>query len=295
MRDGESILLSNDHASKPSEERAASEGQPASASGNQSRFSSRQREIKVDMTAHIGMRGFLTVWIVVFHSILYSDLSYINLQGSAWMTMFFLLSGFSLGVIYLDKCGSEHSRSCCSWAIFYQNRLARILPTFYFCNCLAVPLVWLGWSEIQRDAVYSSVAMTVVPIYTWLAFALGSAFDGPGWTVSTLLFFYLLFPFLGRAVESRGGNDFRSVARALVGYYLLQTFIAFLLLMTTGSFIGNGNCSFRTNTCKHKSRGPHIALSPVLGSLHLQLLQCTHCRVSPCLSWECTLPTTASG
>ena len=103
--------------------------------------------------------------------------------------------GSSLGVIYLDKC--TDGGCCCScgvWRKFYQNRLARILPVFYFCNCLAVPLVWLGWGEILRKDLVSAIIATLIPVYTWTAFAFGSAFEGPGWTISTLLFF--LYPSL---------------------------------------------------------------------------------------------------
>ena len=154
--------------------------------------------LPVDMSAHVGLRGLLTLWIVAFHSLLYSDLGFVDLQGSAWMTMFFLLSGFSLGIVYLDKFSSDPVCALPARSLwpFYQNRLARILPTFYICNCLAVPLVWIGWGEIPVERLYNSIAMTIIPVYTWIAFALGSAFDGPGWTISTLLFCYLLFPWL---------------------------------------------------------------------------------------------------
>ena len=54
---------------------------------------------QVNMKAHLGLRGILIVWIVIFHSILFSQVGYVNLQGSYLMTAFFLLSGHSWHIL----------------------------------------------------------------------------------------------------------------------------------------------------------------------------------------------------
>jgi hypothetical protein len=49
----------------------------------------------VDTNSHVGLRGVAALWVMLFHSFLYSDIS-IDLQGSTLMPLFFVLSGFSL-------------------------------------------------------------------------------------------------------------------------------------------------------------------------------------------------------
>lgn len=70
------------------------------------------------MVAHTGMRGLLVLWIVIFHSLFYS-VGW-NLHGSALMPLFFLLSGYSLAIVYgksfkgvksaVDSCSGSKSQ-----------------------------------------------------------------------------------------------------------------------------------------------------------------------------------------
>lgn len=182
--------------------------------------------LPVDMSAHVGLRGLLTIWIVVFHSLLYSEAGYINLEGSSLMTLFFLLSGFSLGVVYLDKAGA----GCCYWMTFYQNRLARVYPVYVAVNLLCIPVTYLGWF-MQAD-VGLGLLHSFVPFSTWVFFALGSAFVGASWTIPTLLFFYLCFPLFARICRA---VQHRTLA-FIVAAYLFQLFAAVMLISTTGSF-----------------------------------------------------------
>ena len=56
------------------------------------------------MTAHNGLRGLACLHVVFFHSFLfcYADqrIVFIHLNGYAANNFFFLLSGFTLGVVY---------------------------------------------------------------------------------------------------------------------------------------------------------------------------------------------------
>ena len=117
----------------------------------------------VDMESHGGLRGLLSVYIVIFHLLLMNrQHPFIDIQGSCLMPFFFVLSGFSLVVGYgrkkyllqSDICGvrlsgsNPESDTCVkfdAWK-FYQNRLARVMPLYYFDSfVLGLPLFLSGF------------------------------------------------------------------------------------------------------------------------------------------------------
>ena len=49
---------------------------------------------RLDLSSLEGLRGVLCIWIMIFHSLIYSRSSVsIDLQGSSLMPMFFILTG----------------------------------------------------------------------------------------------------------------------------------------------------------------------------------------------------------
>jgi peptidoglycan/LPS O-acetylase OafA/YrhL len=195
-----------------------------------------RRKLSVNMDTHLGLRGLLTLWIVVFHSFLYSKAGWLAIQGSVWMTQFFLLSGFALGVVYLDMCKPGGSPV---WRQFFYNRLIRIMPLYIVINLLALPATFLGWGAMDWAGSIGAqfgqnVALSFIPIQTWIVFSLGNAFVGPGWTISTLLFMYLFFPLFGRHVHWVG----KRLNLWCHIYNVTQITLAVVILFTTGSFEG---------------------------------------------------------
>jgi peptidoglycan/LPS O-acetylase OafA/YrhL len=160
----------------------------------------------VDMRAHNGLRGVLALWIMLFHCVFYSklhelidvDRPRINLMGSALMPSFFVLSGFSLAVCHgatlTPDGGLFTAEWWAGWRRFMQNRAARILPVFYLVTACAVPLTFLGHGWVNNDtfSIVSRVITNVLVIHMWTPVA--GSFCGPAWTVSTLWFFYVIFP-----------------------------------------------------------------------------------------------------
>merc|ERR1711966_17970 len=86
-----------------------------------------------DLTAHTGLRGLMALHVAVFHFLMGRDLF---IGGNAHMPFFFLLSGFALATVYGDTQIRLSS--------FYRNRAARILPLFYLCSLVVVPLTFVG-------------------------------------------------------------------------------------------------------------------------------------------------------
>lgn len=66
----------------------------------------------LDLESHVGLRGFLAVWVAAFHCLLYSDVAGggITLQASGIMPAFFTLSGFTLAVVYRAKTTMTKSK-----------------------------------------------------------------------------------------------------------------------------------------------------------------------------------------
>ena len=73
------------------------------------------RALSVDLDAHNGLRGAAAVWVVIFHALLYSTLG-VDFQGSSLMPLFFMLSGFSLTVVYGAPRGEVVVTTCCGRA-----------------------------------------------------------------------------------------------------------------------------------------------------------------------------------
>jgi peptidoglycan/LPS O-acetylase OafA/YrhL len=78
---------------------------------------------------------------------------------------------------------------------FLRNRFARIAPVYYFCIFIAIPLIFLGHSYKSPDDP-SQIRGIIEEMLALNAFVIvdGVGPNGPGWTVSLLAFFYLIFP-----------------------------------------------------------------------------------------------------
>jgi peptidoglycan/LPS O-acetylase OafA/YrhL len=129
----------------------------------------------IDLDSHNGLRGVAAVWVVVFHCLSYCPLG-INLLGSTLMPLFFVLSGFSLAVVY----GAEPlpPPSCCGLAErggasvgpegtllkpfdywgFQQNRVARVMPGA--CMQRSAQLT-VGLNRLSRAGYYAGLVLTL--------------------------------------------------------------------------------------------------------------------------------------
>ena len=132
------------------------------------------------------------------------------------MPLFFLLSGFSCTLGYgrkkykrvtqccgpcgtttgcqCEKCKSADEEIFDSWG-FYYGRMTRLLPVYYATYIFALILTPLGHNH-DHGNIYNQIwgsFLALFGVQTWvLKFGFGPV--GPSWTISTLFFFYLLFP-----------------------------------------------------------------------------------------------------
>ncbi len=165
--------------------------------------------------AHTGMRGLLAFYIVLFHTLAYS--TGWNLHGSALMPVFFLLAGYSLAIVYGKQPHGFDTRR------YYRNRIARIAPVYYATMMLALPLAVYGYGWVSPSNMGWAFATNLFAVQMWSSFP-PLSFVGPAWTISTLAFFYLLFPWLLRWHQ---GQSDRTLNRWIVILALLQGVVFF--------------------------------------------------------------------
>jgi len=157
----------------------------------------------VNTQALNGLRGFLSIYIMLFHTLLFSKWQF-NILGSVPMTFFFLLSGFVLG---LNEGKRQYLPTICCTELtkrgdghydarnFYQRRIARTLPLYYVTNIMCIPLIRAGHAYVDPGiGEYIVYVLTLFGTTTWLGIPV--VLNGPSWFVSTIWFFYWMFPSL---------------------------------------------------------------------------------------------------
>ena len=234
---------------------------------------------RVDLTAHTGLRGLLAVYVVVFHLCMFGPLQW-DLQGSAIMPFFFLLSGFSLAVVYTDPdaLAAEAARSArqratspprlapLDWQTFMQNRWARVGPLYVLGNVAGFALTFTGHGSTppQPDTLGPASAVTASFTSTLFGGAFGLPLDPPTWTIATLLVLWAVFPLALRWSQRLTRAE---LARNIVLLYWLQVltmlcFIVFSVLTGLGQPFING-------TMNPLSRVPLFLMGVLGGILHL--------------------------
>jgi len=138
-----------------------------------------------------GLRFFAALSVIFVHALnqgLSRDAGYEQLAASA-VTFFFVLSGFILTYVYDQRL---------TWAKvpeYLVARWARIWPLHVTCLVFTAALYmsrqYLPWNSetAWRFTTNLFLVQSWIPIKDWPL-----SFNGPAWSISTELGFYLLFP-----------------------------------------------------------------------------------------------------
>jgi peptidoglycan/LPS O-acetylase OafA/YrhL len=228
---------------------------------NQSQTSGKPGSSRTGAAAAIdaltGLRFFAALSVIFVHALnqgLSRDAGYEQLAASA-VTFFFVLSGFILTYVYDQRL---------TWAKvpeYLVARWARIWPLHVTCLVFTAALYlsrgYLAWNSETAWRFISNLFLVQswIPILGWPL-----AFNGPAWSISTELGFYLLFPLfvlggrrrfwpivLGTAVISLGGlfglqywannqRDFWPLASEISYCHPLIRAIDFVIGMATGKW-----------------------------------------------------------
>jgi peptidoglycan/LPS O-acetylase OafA/YrhL len=148
---------------------------------------------RLNLVSTTGLRGILAYTVFFFHSamvfVLDKDISDAIIRidvgpGEAALSFFFILSGFIL--VWVAKPGEPKRR-------FWRRRVVKIFPNHLLTWTAGLILmisfgVFSSWGEVLPQAFL---------IQSWIpAAGVLEGTNGPSWSLSCEMFFYLLFPFL---------------------------------------------------------------------------------------------------
>jgi peptidoglycan/LPS O-acetylase OafA/YrhL len=179
------------------------------------------------------LRFFLGLYIIIFHTFHYSDspswVRQIFGMGFFATSTFFILSGFLLSHVYLKNHSNQAVCLKESGKNFLVKRFANLYPIHIFSMFLYVGIVFLipyfnltegDLNSTIRFVVYDSnngtpyeelkhymgnseliiaFLMNILMIQSWNPYYM--MFNFPTWSISTLFFFYLLFPFIATRIH----------------------------------------------------------------------------------------------
>jgi peptidoglycan/LPS O-acetylase OafA/YrhL len=132
-----------------------------------------------------GLRGFAAIIVVISHASNVSGLWGALLGeggGQLGVMLFFILSGFLMGSIYLPRrCSTKEGIA------YAGHRIARVVPLFYFVVILSLVLTLLG-SYLRQDLSFYPISLSNV--LTHLAFVRG---ESALWTIPVEVQFYVIF------------------------------------------------------------------------------------------------------
>jgi peptidoglycan/LPS O-acetylase OafA/YrhL len=122
--------------------------------------------------------------------------------GYAGVSIFFILSGYILTVVYL-----QHSSSVAfNRRKFYIARFARVYPLYALSLLVLAPFIWrdLGTLSLPyRIIKFAGLCVTNFGMIQAWRPAFGGGWNVPAWSVSAEAFFYLVFPVIGLAIATR--------------------------------------------------------------------------------------------
>lgn len=214
---------------------------------------------QINLEAHEGLRGAAACWVMLFHCFLRST-DPIDFQGSSLMPLFFLLSGFTLAIVYRDL-SPDKDRG------FVKNRLVRVSPVYLLLSFAVCLPLWLqGFGDAApsyTQALIGSIVTTLTFSSTLFCFLLGSPLDGPSWTVQTLVVMWLFFPIAMRRARVMTSE---SLARWIVILYWLQLALIFVLFPLVFPYLGFWP-AFAAVTMNPASRFPLFLMGVYAGEL----------------------------
>jgi peptidoglycan/LPS O-acetylase OafA/YrhL len=149
------------------------------------------------------------------------------LPGPHMVTFFFVLSGFVMGISYLNREISSRS--------YWWARTARIMPIYFLAIFLVVAISYLQEKEINKLSLFLNLSL----LQSWFP-PHPRSINGPGWSISVEAFFYLAFPFLLYGIRIANLSIKRMMAVSLLFWGFTQ---AITTGMLSSGFYG-GNRSF---------------------------------------------------
>jgi peptidoglycan/LPS O-acetylase OafA/YrhL len=135
--------------------------------------------------------------------------------GHAWVSLFYVLSGFVLARASPAPLSPEGRRA------FWAGRLARLYPAYLLAFVLCAPFAlerWPGGGTGAAAKASAVAAATLLLVQSW-APPIARLWNAPGWSTSVVLAFSLAFPF---AIARLSPLSRRGLWVALAGAWALS-------------------------------------------------------------------------
>jgi len=128
--------------------------------------------------------------------------------GPLGVTFFFVLSGFILTYSYYNKSTGIIK--------FYLARIGRIYPVAILTFLISIPLVFHEYSQ----NIFTFIGKAGFQLFLLQSYVPDShiyySFNGVAWSISTEMFFYLMFPFILKQLQKRKESWFFATLFAVV-------------------------------------------------------------------------------
>ena len=167
-------------------------------------------ERHIDTRALDGLRGIAALHVMVGHFLETGC-------PAVEMTLFYLLSGYSLALAYGARRNEEGS-FVRQTVWFYWNRFVRTAPSFYLSN-IAAFLISFNTRTLLLRKVKFITTLTISNSWFKPYTEPYIPFNGPSWTISTMTMMYLVFPVLLPLLRKLSDA---SLAKSLVILYYVQ-------------------------------------------------------------------------
>lgn len=136
------------------------------------------------------LRVVTAVFVFLFHSWMHLGVSFGKLtffisEGAIFMTLFFILSGYLLGMKY-----GHIQINTASLKSFYLRRLVSILPLYWFCAIL-YSFLW-GKGSLTENILL--IPIEFIGLQTLFSTIIEVSHNSGTWFISCLLFCYLFSP-----------------------------------------------------------------------------------------------------
>jgi len=158
------------------------------------------------MPALTGLRFFLALWVILHHltgpgqelgatlsAILPAPLFTLVRGGYQAVTTFFVLSGFVLTRSYWKTSWSR-----AELVKYYCGRVARVYPVYLLSMLIVAPFIAADATPGKWGYLAAHFTLT----QAWLG-AIPVQWNTPAWSLSCEMFFYAVFPLLGRFLVRR--------------------------------------------------------------------------------------------
>mmetsp|Transcript_14360 Transcript_14360/g.23754 ORF Transcript_14360/g.23754 Transcript_14360/m.23754 type:complete len:430 (+) Transcript_14360:267-1556(+) len=178
------------------------------------------------------------------------------------MPIFFLLSGFSMAVCYGKNSAAVENNKL----IYYQNRFARVYPVYLVTNLLALPRWFYGFGLVPSSQFWGIVGFltfSIIPVSSWIT---AVPINEPGWTVATLVFMWMLFPFHIRSLRELSNRELLSKIVHCFYVQLLWGWVTMIVLQG----IGMPWLAFQVSTMHPIGRYPVFVMGVCGGLLALR-------------------------